>query len=166
MRRVHLILLASAALAAGCIGGNDDGAAPDDGGNESADDDGMATAYPAPINDTKQVTGSADPGNLAPGGQPCATPSSKCFRYPFQMNATGNVTAKLTWGVAASDFDLYVFAEGKPHADSPSPSNPPGTSESLTLELEPGEYELVVVAWGVAQDTYKVEATFGAAPTS
>ncbi|HWH07924.1 MAG TPA: hypothetical protein VNX21_01910 [Candidatus Thermoplasmatota archaeon] len=162
MRQVHLPLLALALALAGCMGGGDGGTSTDIGGNETTDD-GMGTAYPAPINASEQVTGSADPGNLAPGGAPCATPSSKCYRYPFQMNATGQVDAKLSWNVPASDFDLYVFMEGQPHPDSPTVQNPPGTSENVKMTLEPGAYEVVVVAWGVAQDTFKLEATFGPA---
>lgn len=143
-------------------GGNDGGTSTDISGNETTEGN-MTGGYPAPISDSKQVTGSADPGNLAPGGAPCATPSSQCFRYPFEMNATGTVQAALSWTVPASDFDLYVFAEGAPHPDSPQVQNPPGTSETIELTLEPGAYEVVVVAWGVVQDSYALEATFGPA---
>lgn len=161
MRQVHLTFLLSAALAlAGCMGGGDGGGSTDIRDNSTGGGGNMTGDLPAPINDTKQVTGSADPGNLAPGGQPCTTPSSKCYRYPFQLNSTASITASLTWTVAASDFDLYVFTEGAPHPDSPAVGNPPGTSETVEMELEPGEYEVVVVAWGVAQDTYTLSATF------
>lgn len=163
MRQAQLSLLVTAALAlAGCMGGGGGGGSTDIRGNSTGDGN-MTAGLPAPINDTKQVTGSADPGNLAPGGQPCSTPSSKCYRYPFQLNLTADITAELTWGVAASDFDLYVFQDGQPHPDSPSPGAPPGTSETVELTLDPGEYEVVVVAWGVAQDTYTLQATFAAA---
>ena len=161
MRQVHLTLLVSAALAlAGCMGGGDDGGSTDIRDNSTGGSGNVTGGLPAPISDSKQVTGSADPGTLAPGGVPCATPSSQCFRYPFQLNSTANVTAALSWTVPASDFDLYVFQDGAPHPDSPAVSNPPGTSETVKLTLEPGEYEVVVVAWGVAQDTYTLEATF------
>ena len=142
------------------MGGDDGGTSTDIGGNETTEGN-MTAGYPAPISDSKQVTGSADPGNLAPQGQPCTTPSSQCFRYPFEMNMSGDVHAALSWTVPASDFDLYVFADGAPHPDSPDVSNPPGTSETIDTTLEPGAYEIVVVAWGVAQDTYTLEATFG-----
>lgn len=141
-------------------GGDNGGGSTDIGGNQTAEGN-MTGDYPAPISASEQVTGSADPGNLAPGGQPCTTPSSKCYRYPFQMNRSGDVHAELSWTVPASDFDLYVFTAGAPHPDSPAVASPPGTSETIDMTLETGEYELVVVAWGVAQDTFTLEATFG-----
>lgn len=159
-----LILLAALALLAGCVTPPGTTTPPTNGTTNTTA--GMS-ALPPSINDTKDVQGSADPLNLAPGGAPCQSPSSQCFKYPFEMNGTGHIAATLSWGEPASDFDLYVFKDGKvvstgganDVAAGPSTS----ASEKVDMDLETGKYELVVAAWAVAQDTYKVAATFTAA---
>lgn len=124
---------------------------------------GVAAVLPAPIEDSKEVTGSADPMNF-PTGQVCQTPSAQCFPYPFTLNATATITADLSWTLPASDFDFYVMSGGTPIVNGASDVTAgPSTSEHLGGELEPGDYELTVVAWSVARDTYTVSATFAAA---
>ena len=156
-RTLLLALLVAPALAlAGCTTG-DGGATPTP--TTPADGGGAAT-LPPPIEDSQQVTGSADPLNFA-SGVPCETPSSQCFRYPFTLNATAAIDATLTWTVPANDFDLYVFKDGAPFEQDGA--TPPGTEESVQAALDAGEYEVVVVAWGVSQDTFTLSATFAPA---
>lgn len=155
-----LLILAALALAAGCVTPDTTPTTPTNGTTNTTTD--MA-ALPPPINDTKEVQGAADPGNIVTGA-PCQTPNSQCFKYPFELNGSAHMAATLTWGQPASDFDLYVFQDGKDmNAGGASDvSTGPGTSEKIDIDLEAGSYELIVVAWAVAQDTYKVSATFGA----
>ena len=152
------ILLLALALLAGCVA-PDNGATPS---NSTSSTTGAAAALPPPINDTKEVQGSAEPltGDPTPIA-PCSTPSAKCYRYAFQLNATARMTATLTWGIPASDFDLHLLKDGKAYKSSAS--SPPGTSEKLDEKLDPAKYELVVAAAGVSQDTFKIAASFAAA---
>ncbi|HUR70177.1 MAG TPA: hypothetical protein VM370_13115 [Candidatus Thermoplasmatota archaeon] len=132
--------------------------------NGTAPTPGVAATLPPPIEDSKQVSGSADPASFVPGQAPCSTPSSQCFPYPFTLNGTATLDASVSWTVPATDFDLHVFQDGAAITTTEGASPPgPGTSEAFTLELEPGDYELVVVAWAVAQDTYTLAASFSAA---
>lgn len=156
MRPTAILVLLSLAFA-GCI--TKGGGAPD--ANATAPTSPMLPAdVPAPITDSKEVTGGLDPANTAPGGVPCATPQNQCQRYPFQLNVSASMTADLTWTLPASDFDLHVFKDGAPVDDNSGSSSPPGTAEHLAMDLEPGSYELVVTPWGVPRDTYTVNATF------
>ncbi|MEA3202658.1 MAG: hypothetical protein QOI63_324 [Thermoplasmata archaeon] len=139
-----------------------------------------ATLAPLPkdIAATQAVMGAADPVNVSPKpdpndplpAAPCATPPSKCFSYPFTVNGTAKVAydAKLTWGLAASDFDLYLYKDGKVVASSaagpegnPLGGMPPGTiGEHLTDALDPGSYVLVVDPFAVSQDSYTLTVAF------
>lgn len=149
-------LLACLLALAGCTTPGDGG---DGGATTTPPTTPDASALPAPIEDSKTVQGSADPLAGTPIGPPCSSPLAQCFRYPFELNASATLDAKLTWTVQANDFDLHVFQDGQP-TEFASTTPPPGTQEALSVELEPGAYELVVSAYGVTQDTYKLIATF------
>lgn len=157
MNRWLALLLALAVPLAGCLN------APDDTETAATDevitDAAIDVPVPEPIEDTQTVIGSLDPLNFA--GQPvCSTPNAACERYPFTLENTTKMMAELTWGISASDFDLYVFQNGEPVEQDGGV--PPSTRESLDVSLPAGEYEIVVVAWAVAQDTYTLKATFEA----
>lgn len=157
MKRSLAILLALAF--AGCVNTPSD--ASDDTNQTDPDAPDMA-ALPAPIEASEQVSGSADPLNFA-GQSPCASPTAQCHRYPFELNTTALMSATLTWTVPASDFDLYVFQDGAPidvGGQGASPPGPPNPTETIEQELDEGAYELVVVPWSVAQDTFTLSATF------
>lgn len=156
MMRLAVLLLFSATLFAGCLGGE---APPPQETNSTTPDAEMA-ALPAPIEDSREVTGGGDPGNLATG-EVCSAPTANCQRYPFTLNRTANVTGDLSWTLPASDFDFYVFQDGAQVISGASDaSSGPGTSEHLEGEIEAGEYEIVVVPWGVARDTYTLTVSF------
>lgn len=158
MNRWLAVLLTLALPLAGCV------SAPEDT-EAAATDDTMTDmtvdhVLPEPIEASETVAGSADPLNFA--GMPvCATPSAQCFRYPFTLTNSTGLAAELSWEIPASDFDLYVFLDGAPvEMDG---QTPPGTSEMLDVVLPAGDYELVVVAWAVARDTFTLNAQFSAA---
>lgn len=159
---MHRTLLLAFALAlvpvfGGCV--TKDGGDGGPGTNTTAPTSAMNGTLPAPISDSRQVVGGADPLNTA--GQPqCSTPQAQCVRYPFQLNATATVTATLTWTVPANDFDLAIFQDGASVTAGEGGSQPPGTEESIETELEAGSYEVVVIPWSVAQDTYTLDVTF------
>ena len=115
---------------------------------------------PAPIRKTGSTQAATDPLNLAQQ-PPCSSPSQECDRTPFTVNATAQVQARLTWGNQANDYDLYVM-DMQDTIVLLSGQGPPGTEEAIDGELEPGEYQLVVVPWLVANDSWSVEATFKA----
>jgi len=142
-------------LVAGCLGADDE---PDDGdaGDESDAGDVPRPPLPAPIEDSQTVTGSADPANFVTG-EPC-TNEMACTEYPFSVATNVSMSAQLTWTIDASDFDLYLY-EGDEQVTL-SGATPPGTSESISAALAPGDYRLIVVAWAVTMDTYTLEATF------
>ena len=156
-----LALLLTLALA-GCVNTPTD--TSDDANQTQPTSPGM-TALPAPIEASEQVTGSADPLNFAQM-PPCSSPTAQCFPYPFDLNGTATITASLAWTVPASDFDLYIFQDGAPIDVGGQGASPPQsagtTEEAIEQELDEGAYELVVVAWSVAQDTFTLSATFTA----
>lgn len=133
---------------------------------ETSDDDTNSTSptpptmadLPAPIEESKTVSGGADPTNFA-GAPVCSAPTAACERYPFELNATAMIVAGLSWGVPANDFDLYLFKDGEP-TEIMSASNPPGTTEQFEESIDAGSYEVVVVPWAVSQDTFTLTVTF------
>jgi hypothetical protein len=151
MRFLALALIAL--LAAGCVTPPGSNNAPPANNSTTS---GSRAMLPPPINDTKEVQGGGEP--LTPPTGACSTPGAKCFRYPFQLNATAHVVATLTWGLPASDFDLFVNQDGK--AVKMSAGSPPGTSEKIDDSLDAGKYEVVVSAAAVSQDTYKLAVVF------
>lgn len=164
MMRLLLASLAAILLLAGCLTPD---ATPDETNTTAPTTPGLSAALPAPIEDSKEVSGSGDPLNLVPGTPPCSSPSAQCFPYPFELNATATITADLSWTAPASDFDFYVLQDGAIVLNGASDVTAgPGTSEHIEGELEPGAYELTVVAWSVARDTYTLSATFAAGATS
>lgn len=112
---------------------------------------------PGPIHETGDVTAAVDP--LPIGGQePCQTPGQACVEVPFTLDRDATITATLTWGTDANDFDLYVMdASG---IVLTSGAVPPGTEESIEDALEAGDYRLVVAPYAVANDTWTLDATF------
>ncbi len=153
MRVALLLTLAISLILAGCTSPS---------ATDTTGTDAMAPPVdrilPEPIEDTQTVQGSADPTNFVGLGV-CTAPTAKCVRYPFEVTSTTSLAADLTWGVASNDFDLYVFSEGAP-ITSDGGQTPPGTSERVAIDLDPGAYELVVVPWGVTMDTFTVKAVF------
>jgi hypothetical protein len=112
---------------------------------------------PAPIHETGDVTAAVDP--LPIGGQePCQTPGQACVEVPFTLDRDATITATLTWGTDANDFDLYVM-DGSGIVLT-SGATPPGTEESIDDALEAGDYRLVVAPYAVANDTWTLDATF------
>lgn len=112
---------------------------------------------PAPIYDNRTVDLGADPFNLALG--PCSTAASSCTLYPLVVESSITAEASLAWGVVANDFDLYILDEsGNPVLSSASSAG--GTSEGFSGALEPGTYNVAVVAWLVVQDDYELAVTF------
>ena len=159
MRAVPIALLL---LLAGCLGATN---APTPDTNATGATSPELGALPAPIEDSQTATGSADPTNLALGMPVCSAPTAGCFRYPFTLNRTANITGDLAWTLPASDFDFYVH-QGDTQVisganDITAAQGAGATSEHLEGELEPGDYEIVVVPWAVTQDTFTLRATFG-----
>lgn len=159
--RTFLILVALALLASGCVTPGGGSTTPPTNGTTNTTAE-MGT-FPAPINDTKDVQGGAEPVSGV-AGPPCSTPAAKCFKYAFQLNGTAHITATLTWGLPASDFDLFVFQDGKQTDKQSACCTPPQPhmQEKIDADLDAGSYEIVVSAASVTQDTYKVAATFSA----
>lgn len=155
MQRWLVLLMVSLLAFAGCLGddADDDGTDMDDGSDAG---DQTRPPLPEPIEDSQMVAGGADPANFVTG-EPC-TNEMACTDYPFTAATDVRINAELTWTIEASDFDLYVY-EGDEQVAT-SGQTPPGTSESISTTLSPGDYRVVVVAWGVAQDTYTLTATF------
>lgn len=146
--------LACAALllvSAGCLGGQGDADLEDTGGE--------ASELPAPMHEERHVEAGASPVGSAQGA-PCQTQASTCYPYPFDLGADARVQAHLDWTNRTNDFDLHVVDAGGQQVAS-SNAGPVGTSERIDAELDPGSYELVVVAWIVTSDTYRLEAHFG-----
>lgn len=112
---------------------------------------------PGPIHETGDVTAAVDPLPIS-GQEPCQTPGQDCVEVPFTLDRDATITAKLTWGTDANDFDLYVMdASG---AVLISGATPPGTEETIEDALEAGEYRLVVAPYAVANDSWTLDATF------
>ena len=116
------------------------------------------------------VTAGIDPFNGLPDPAdptvatlgPCSQAVSTCFRYNFTVEAgKPSVTAMLTWP-GVSDFDLYLVQEGTQVAMSANDptTNPVTNEETFTASLRPGDYEVVVAAWIVVQDTFSIAITF------
>ncbi|HLF16426.1 MAG TPA: pre-peptidase C-terminal domain-containing protein [Candidatus Thermoplasmatota archaeon] len=166
MRTWLLLGITVAAALAGCSdsgGSNADG----NGGNGGSDD---GAALPANIYDNQTVTAGIDPFNGLPDPAdptvatlgPCSQAVSTCFRYNFTVEAgKPSVTAMLTWP-GVSDFDLYLVQEGTQVAMSANDptTNPVTNEETFTASLRPGDYEVVVAAWIVVQDTFSIAITF------
>lgn len=168
---VTSLFLFTAAFA-GCASKLPDSALPGTGTPASGNQ-----TLPAPIHASEAVTGSFSGGNFAAGtpldqGICSPAPAAKCFHYPFSVNATGgaNTTAVLTWTSQSSDFDLYVVQGttivSNDGINSVGGTNPsayvPVTSQTLHAALPTGQYEFLVVAWSVAQDTYTLDGNFTA----
>jgi hypothetical protein len=132
----------------------------------------IPAALPKDISDTRSVMGGADPVNVGvavpPTTAPCVYPPNGCIRYAFTVNGTASYDAKLTWSLAASDFDLYLYQGNHLLASSangiegnPLAGVPPGTTgEALKGSLEAGDYILVVDPYAVAQDSYTLTVAF------
>lgn len=136
-------------LLAGCAGAPAGDAQPD-----------APASLPPPFEDAREVVGSGDVLVLA-GEDLCATPSAQCVRYPFDLATDALVTAELTWTLAASDFDVYIFVGGEPSSLEGSNVAPDGaTAARADQQLVPGAYEVVVVPAAVARDTYALRVTF------
>jgi hypothetical protein len=139
-------------VAAGCVGSSES-AEVDASGDEQA-------SLPAPIHDERSVEASANPLAAADREQGCASDAATCVSYPFQVREDARVQANLDWSEQTNDFDMHIVGpEGEQVASSST--GPLATSERLDAELAPGSYELVVVAWIAAEDTYALEAHFG-----
>ena len=160
--RLAFLLLASTLLATmpGCLEDDDVPEPTDDAPPMVAEN----ATLPADIMASETVMGSADPMNFVTGGV-CESPTAQCFEYPFTIegNQSVNVDGTLTWGLEANDFDLYVY-EGNTEAlnGASDVTAGPGTMEHVEGPLEPGEYRVIVVAWGVGQDTFDLAVTFSA----
>lgn len=152
-----LIACLLAAGLSGCLDESSSGDGADDGG-----DDGMeaAVAKPDDFEDSQMVSGGLDPLNSV-DGQICQTPPDPCIRYPFTVapgNSSFQMTAVLTWGIDANDFDLYLYKGGEESTSAGDP--PPETEERITATVGPGDYEVIVVPWSVASDTFTLSVTF------
>lgn len=154
-RTLALVALLGLAFA-GCIGSD----TPSDSTNGGSSNVQLATP-PAPISDTKTVSGSADPLNTATG-VPCNHQAAGCFQYPFELMGNTTVDAKLSWTLPPSDFDLYLV-QGERQITF-SAGQPPGTTEAIKRDMAAGSYAFVVAAWAVAQDTYTFTVDFTALP--
>ena len=145
------LLVGSLLLTAGCLG---DGS---DANGNAGRNDGPPPPLPAPIEASEEVVGGLDPFNAVEGA-PCTQEASGCTNYPFTLLTPAMFNAELSWTLDANDFDLYLYRGDEQVALSAG--QPPAVSESISGELAPGEYELVVVAWFVTSDTYTLTATF------
>lgn len=141
-------------VSAGCLGVGDDEE------ESSADATGDAEAsLPSPIYDQRTVRMETSPLGTSQG-EPCQTEASNCYRYAFQASTETQIQARLDWSNATNDFDLHVMnTDGETVASSNNGGA--STQERIDTTLEPGSYELIVVAWLVPQDTYQLEAQFG-----
>jgi hypothetical protein len=148
--RAWIVAVLLVAPIAGCVGG----------GEESVDAASDPEAsLPDSVHDERRVEAAASPA----GGdrdQRCEAEASSCFSYPFTVAMDARVQAQLDWENATNDLDLHVFGpEGEPVASAST--GPLDKRETLDAALEPGDYELVVVAWLATSDTYRLEAHFG-----
>lgn len=161
MQRIALALSLIAALAlSGCvsIGENKSDTNKDMGKLAPVEAKPAPAPLPKPIKDSKMVPAGTDVFNQAMMDA-CSQPVSGCYKYPFKLDRTATVHAKLAWTIPANDFDLYIF-HGSVQGEA-SGGSAPGTSEELDAELDAGDYSVVVVAWLAAADTYTIDATFG-----
>ena len=157
MYRTLPVLLLLALPLAGCLDAPTDDLTP---ASDPAAEIAPPVALPEPIEDTQMVVGSLDPLNYV--GEPiCSAPSAQCFRYPFTLAGDAKVAADLAWGIPANDFDLYLHKAGGTEV-AVSGAAAPGTSEAIAETSGAGDYEVIVVAWGVAQDTFTVKIDFTA----
>lgn len=156
------VALVSVALA-GCLGGDEP--TPLDVAPTPVEAAPDLAPLPDEIHDEKAVPAGVDPFNFAMMDI-CSQSVSTCFRYPFEL-AEGNnstfapvrVEASLAWMTPANDFDLYLFRDGAQVTSDGA--TPPGNSEAISHDIEePGAYEVIVVAWAVAVDTFTLDVTF------
>lgn len=148
MRALLAILTATALLTAGCLDGGGPGASSTEDGED---------ALPPPLHDTQVVQMTVNPLTTVQGPA-CGSQASACFHYPIQLDAATSMAAELSWEDPTNDLDLFLFHDGERMASSAQA--PPGTQETLEGVLDPGEYDLVVVAWLVPEDTYTLDVTF------
>lgn len=152
---MRAILVLVALALAGC-------AAPDSTPTNDASDNSSTSIpiVPPPIEESKDVQGSAQPITLPTTGDPCESPTVQCYHHKFDVASSVKMEASLSWGVPANDFDLYLY-KGTAIFKQDNAA-PPGTTAKLSESLEAASYDLVVVLAAVGQDTYKLSATFAA----
>lgn len=150
-----MVALAALVALAGCLG-SDDGDADDDVPDDVPTNDDRQP-LPEPIEASELVVGGQDLTSPTLMG-PCENEASSCYAYPFEALGDVLVDASLTWSLDNNDFDLYLFEDGSEVASATNPA--PQTSEVLSAAVDPGSYEVVVVAWLVGQDTFELSVTF------
>ncbi|HET6399650.1 MAG TPA: hypothetical protein VFH47_08875 [Candidatus Thermoplasmatota archaeon] len=144
--------------------------------------------YTAP--DALDIGGSMSASAVQPivglASDACDEPAAECHRHPFTIappayidaegrnvtqppaTALGNATrghvlveARLQWS-SFSDFDLFLYQGDRVVATAENAPSEFAGSENLVAELPAGDYELVVLGWAVANDSYRLQATFTA----
>lgn len=149
------LLLLAALILAGCAA---PGSSPTN--DSSTNSSTNIPIIPPPIEETKDVQGSLQPIPDPQANDPCALPTVTCYHHKFDVASAVKMEATLSWGVAANDFDLYLYKDGKEFKSDVAP--PPATTAKLSEALEVASYDLIVVPASVGQDTYKLSATFAA----
>ena len=168
MRNLLPLLAALALLLSGCSddeAGTDDVPAPTDAAAPAAQ-------VPEPMHWEGEVPVGADPFNVVPVVPgPCSTQASTCFKHEFTVpeGTEVDLEATLAWGLAANDFDLYLY-EGDEQLSSdginavPPAAQVPEPQQVLHYAgLEDGTYAFWVVAWNAVGDAYTLDVTFTAA---
>lgn len=162
-RTLSLAAVILSVVISGCLGGP--AAEPVDSASAAVPAAPELPPLPDPILDTKRVQAGLDPFNLAQRGI-CSQEVSTCFRYPFLLERPALVLGDLAWGLEANDFDFYIVDEqGEQAANGANDvTGGPTILESFGVDLKPGTYEVVVVAWLVAEDAYSLRVTFEPPP--
>lgn len=121
---------------------------------------------PAEIHETGSIEAAFDPLNVVQS-EICTTPTAQCVHVPFTTNASVSLEATLAWGVSGNDFDLYLYQDGTMVSNDGINSLPPGgpndvtgTSQVMHADIEPGQYEFIIVPWNAAADTWTLDVTF------
>ncbi|MGH2837271.1 MAG: M14 family zinc carboxypeptidase [Thermoleophilaceae bacterium] len=112
------------------------------------------------------------PGQQTGGCTPSATNAEATDEHPFTIGpneSNRSFTVTIEWGQPVNDWALAVFRveDGKRELAGSTDSNPPGTKESLQIQLpRPGDYVIVAIncAAAAAADPFEGTVTFEAEP--
>lgn len=161
MRAISLVIVLAFALS-GCLGGNNSPtpATPSGSSEATGEAPGLEPVVPEPIEASETVTGGLNVLGVLRQSS-CGGASTACYRYPFEIVDAVSVEGTITWGLTASDFDMFLYKGNTLVASGTS--NPPGTTEYFRAELDAGAYAIVVTPVVVVRDTFQLAATF--APT-
>lgn len=150
-----ILVVALGVLLAGCFGGDP---APEAGEGTAAEETATAPVLPENFTREESVVAATPLSGLISTTSCGDVASGTCYRYAVNLEDPARMTATLSWETPTNDFDLILLQDGA--VLERSDMDPPGTKETLMAALEPGTYDLMVVAYIVSVDTFHLEAVF------